>query len=58
MPTVKLELDRETFDKLVQEAMRHIRPTHWHAKALVRQALGLELPYPEKTVHGEFSKDS
>jgi hypothetical protein len=46
MPTLKLSLDRETYDALYQAASSHLRPPDWHAQALLRQALGLPFPIP------------
>lgn len=42
---VKLSLDEETFQRLVQEAQRERRPTAWHAEVLLRRALGLPFPH-------------
>jgi hypothetical protein len=49
MATIKLGLDDETFTALLEDARRHLRPTDWHAKAILRQALGLPFPYPQET---------
>jgi hypothetical protein len=46
METIKLWLNDETFTALLEDARRHLRPTDWHAKAILRQALGLPFPYP------------
>lgn len=46
MDTLKIRLDHETELALIQDAARHLRPADWHAKALLRQALGLPFPYP------------
>ena len=48
MATLKIGLDEETYTALMREASRHLRPADWHAKALLRAALGLEFPYPKK----------
>jgi plasmid stability protein len=45
MATIKLRLDDETFTALLEDARRHLRPTDWYAKAILRQALGLPFPY-------------
>jgi hypothetical protein len=45
MATLKIEFDEETYHALMGDALRHLRPTDWHARALVRQALGLPFPY-------------
>jgi hypothetical protein len=49
MATIKLGLDDETFTALLEDARRHLRPTDWHAKAILRQALGLPFPYPPES---------
>jgi plasmid stability protein len=46
MATLKVGLDDETYSALIAEAARHLRPADWHAKAILRQALGLPFPYP------------
>jgi hypothetical protein len=46
MATLKIEFDDETYYALMNDAVRHLRPADWHAKAIVRQALGLAFPYP------------
>jgi hypothetical protein len=46
MTTLKIALDREMYAALMSEAARHLRPADWHAKAILRQALGLPFPYP------------
>jgi hypothetical protein len=57
MATIKLGLDDETFTALLEDARRHLRPTDWHAKAILRQALGLPFPYPPETEkHGPQNK--
>jgi hypothetical protein len=45
MATLKIGLDDETYAALIDDASRHLRPADWHAKALLRQALGLPFPY-------------
>ena len=47
MATLKIGLDDETYTALMDDATRHLRPTDWHAKAILRQALGLPFPYPD-----------
>jgi plasmid stability protein len=46
MATLKIGLDEETYTALMDDAARHLRPTDWHVKAILRQALGLPFPYP------------
>jgi len=40
-------LDDEMHSALMNDASRHLRPTIYHTKVLLRQALGLTFPYPE-----------
>lgn len=40
---LKLELDGETAEKLVEAAEAERRPTAWEAEVLLRRALGLPL---------------
>jgi hypothetical protein len=47
MATIKLALDPETYTALIAESARYLRPADWHAKALLRQVLGLPFPYPK-----------
>ena len=48
MPILKLNPDKETLDKLLEVANREKRPPDWQAEVLLRQALGLPFPYPER----------
>jgi hypothetical protein len=43
---LKLDIDGETFDKLIEVAFLERRPPEWHAEVLLRQALGLPFPFP------------
>jgi hypothetical protein len=43
---LKIGLDDETYTALMADADRYLRPPDWHVKALLRQVLGLEFPYP------------
>lgn len=43
---IKLELDQETTEKLVEIAMREKRPPAWQAEVLLRTSLGLPFPSP------------
>ena len=47
MFAIRICLDNEMHMALMDDAGRHLRPTVDHAKALLRQALGLQFPYPE-----------
>lgn len=46
MPIVKLDLDLDTYEHLARSAIRELRPVHWQAEVLLRQALGLPFPSP------------
>jgi hypothetical protein len=48
MPTIKAGLDAETYEALVHDAERHLRPTDRHIAALLRAALGLPVPLPAR----------
>ena len=50
MDTLKIRLDHETELALIKDAARHLRPADWHAKAILRQALGLPFPYPAEPI--------
>jgi hypothetical protein len=51
MATIKVALDSETYAALMDDAARHLRPADWHAKAILRTALGLRFPYPKDEEH-------
>ena len=42
MPTLKLELDQETYEALITVALREWRPTVWEAARLLRRAIHQE----------------
>jgi len=44
---LKLELDPETTERLIEAAVREKRPAAWHAEVLLRTALGLPFPPPK-----------
>jgi hypothetical protein len=44
---IKLELDPETTEKLVEAAVREKRPAAWQAEVMLRTALGLPFPLPK-----------
>jgi hypothetical protein len=46
---LRLDLDQETFLALTDRALRERRPVDWQAEVMLRQALGLDFPYPENT---------
>jgi hypothetical protein len=45
MALLKLQIDSETMERLVEQAVRERRPITWEAEVLLRQALGLPFPY-------------
>ena len=48
MPTIKLTIDSETYDRLSDSAVRGLRPIPWQALVLLREALGLTFPCPKE----------
>jgi hypothetical protein len=53
MPTLKLSLDQETMDALDERAKLELRYADQQAVALLRQSLGLPVPYkPAKGQEG------
>jgi plasmid stability protein len=46
MPKVSTGIDEETYQALLVDAARHLRPAERHIAALLRQALGLPMPLP------------
>ena len=53
MPTIKLDVDSETYDRLVEQAVVERRPTAWQAEVTLRRAVGL--PFPAEA-EGEGNK--
>ncbi|MBA2447762.1 MAG: hypothetical protein H0V51_07025 [Chloroflexi bacterium] len=47
MPALKLDVDSETYSRLVEQAVAERRPVVWQAEVALRRALGLPFPYPE-----------
>jgi hypothetical protein len=45
MAKLKLDLDTEMLERLVERAVQERRPIVWQAEVLLRQALGLPFPY-------------
>lgn len=41
---IRVELDQETYVRLVEEAVDQRRPIPWQAEVILRRALGLGLP--------------
>jgi hypothetical protein len=53
MPKLRLDLDDETFQALADIAFTERRPVPFQAEVLLRQALGLQFPYPSAATNGE-----
>ena len=49
MPRLRLDLDKETFEALAEQASAERRPVPLQAEVILRQALGLTFPYPSKS---------
>jgi hypothetical protein len=47
MPNLKLDLDPETYHRLIEVAVSERRPIVWQAEVLPRRSLGLAFPYPD-----------
>ncbi len=47
MPTLKLDIDQETYTRLVDQAVSERRPIDWQAEVTLRRAVGLPFPYGE-----------
>lgn len=61
MPVLKIEVDSETYDRLVEQAVAERRPVIWQAEISIRRALGLPFPYgPELAIRsrGEEAGDA
>jgi len=44
MTTIRVDIDRETERRLLEESLAQRRPVRLHAEVLLRQALGLAFP--------------
>jgi hypothetical protein len=54
MPVLKLDVDPETFTRLVDQAATERRPIVWQAEVTLRRALGLPFPPAEpETLHAD-----
>ncbi len=54
MARLKLDLDAETSQRLLEIALSHRRPVHWQAEIMLRQALGLPFPYQDVDTGGDI----
>ena len=50
MPTLKLDVDCETYNRLVEQAVAERRPVAWQAEVALRRALGLSFPHLESAL--------
>lgn len=53
-----LDLDPDTTERLVESAVANRRPMPWQAEVLLRQSLGLPVPWPHVEVVMVASHDS
>jgi len=44
VPTLKLDIDAETYERVVERAEAERRPVVWQAAVALRRALGLPFP--------------
>ena len=44
MPAIRLDLDQETYERLVEDAVAKRRPIAWQAEVALRRAFGLPFP--------------
>lgn len=42
---IRLDLDQEATERLVEAAVSEQRPVHWQAEVILRRALGLPFPH-------------
>jgi hypothetical protein len=45
VPAIKLDIDQEAYERLVERAVSWRRPIAWQAEVELRQALGLPFPH-------------
>jgi len=46
MTRLKVDVDPETLERLIEDAGRELRPVSMHVTVLLRRSLGLVFPYP------------
>ena len=49
MPTLKIDLDQETYERVVDRAVAEARPIHRQVEVMLRKAVRLPFPYPKLT---------
>ena len=47
MPTLKIDLDQETYERVVDRAVAEARPIHRQVEVMLRKAVRLPFPYPK-----------
>jgi len=55
MAQLRINLDTETYQQLLNRALAERRPVPWHAEVMLRRALDLPFPYP---THPETDKQA
>ncbi len=55
MAQLRINLDTETYQQLLNRALAERRPVPWHAEVMLRRALDLPFPYP---AHPEKDKQA
>jgi hypothetical protein len=50
---IRLELDNETTERLIERAAEERRPVPWQSEVMLRRALGLPFPRREGEEQGE-----
>jgi len=49
VPTLKIDLDQETYERVVDRAVAEARPIQRQAEIMLRKAVRLPFPYPKLT---------
>ena len=57
MAIIRLDLDRETWERLVASAVAERRPIALQAEVMLRRACDLPFPYESRTVTKEASNE-
>jgi hypothetical protein len=58
MAQLRLDLDGETYQRLLETALSERRPVPLQAEVVIRQALGLPFPYPTPNPGIEHGPDA
>jgi hypothetical protein len=56
MPTIKIAVDSETYERLSASAVHELRPIPWHIIVLLRRSLGLPFPLPQESHADDLSR--